>query len=166
MKIGVVSDTHMPHSGQRLPKALVAGLQGVDLILHAGDWTAPYVAELLEQIAPVDGVTGNNDGPDIYRQFGKRKLLTLGGIRIGIVHGDGFRGTTEERALAAFAKDTADVVIFGHSHIPYKQVSDGILLFNPGSPTDKRWQKQFSYGILEIGSNGTEATHYFYNDKS
>jgi putative phosphoesterase len=155
----------MPHRGQKLPEALVSGLTGVDLILHAGDWTAPYVVGLLEEIAPVDGVTGNNDGPEIYKRFGRRKLLALHGYRVGIIHGDGFFETAEERAKGAFAEGEADIILFGHSHVPFKQTEGGILLFNPGSPTDKRRQPKFSYGILELGET-VRAEHYFYTDKS
>jgi uncharacterized protein len=164
MRIGVVSDTHMPMRAKSLPQALVNGLQGVDYILHGGDWVSLHVAEELAKIAPVDGVAGNNDGDEIIARFGRQKVLTFQGFRIGIVHGDGYRKTTEERAYETFTDANVDIIIFGHSHIPYVEKRGQILLFNPGSPTDKRRQKEFSYGILELGEEIT-VSHYYYSDK-
>jgi putative phosphoesterase len=165
MRIGIVADTHMPRSAKKLPDALVKGLQGVHSILHLGDWTSLNVAEWLEQIAPVDGVAGNNDGEAVAARFGRKKVLELAGYRIGMVHGDGIRKTTEARAWEAFAGERVDVILFGHSHIPLGKQEKGVLLFNPGSPTDKRRQPLFSYGILEL-SDTIDAKHYFYSDKS
>ncbi|WP_331436799.1 metallophosphoesterase family protein [Gordoniibacillus kamchatkensis] len=109
MRIGVISDTHLGAAARKLPNALVSGLSGVDLILHAGDWVSPHVVELVEAIAPCESVAGNNDGRDIARRFGYVKRLTFGGVAIGIVHGDGTRKTTAERALHTFADDMPDV---------------------------------------------------------
>jgi len=164
MRIGVIADTHLSDRVVKLPDALVEGLKGVDLILHAGDWVSPLVIDLVEQIAPCEGVTGNNDGPLIRERFGMSKLLTVAGYRIGMIHGDGSRKTTEERAREAFLAERPDVVIFGHSHIPYLQTIDGILMFNPGSPTDKRRQPRYSYGILELGDT-IRAEHFYYDSK-
>ncbi|CAG7629543.1 metallophosphoesterase family protein [Paenibacillus allorhizosphaerae] len=167
MRIGVVSDTHMFGRAARLPDTLVEGLQGVDMILHAGDWMDEGVVELFALIAPVDGVAGNNDGLEIVRRFGRRKVLKIAGYRIGIVHGDGGRSTSET-AYRAFldgdGKGTVDVVLFGHSHIPYMESRNGVLLFNPGSPTDKRRQPRYSYGILTLGPQPV-GEHYYYDRK-
>lgn len=166
MKIGVVSDTHMYGNKAYLPQALRDGLAGVDLILHAGDWVSLEVVKLLEEIAPVDGVAGNNDGPEIIDRFGTQKLLRLENVIVGIVHGDGFGKTTERRAYEAFAGEPVDVIVFGHSHVPYIEERAGTLLFNPGSPTDKRRQTLYSYGILNIrDGNRIEAKHHFYESK-
>ncbi|CEH29349.1 phosphodiesterase [Aneurinibacillus migulanus] len=164
MRIGVVSDTHMPSRAKRLPEALVRGLQGVELILHAGDFTSPEVIVELETIAPIEGVAGNNDGEEIVSRFGRKKVLTYKGFRIGLVHGDGKSKTTERRAQDAFTEDEVDIIVFGHSHTPLMREVEGVLLFNPGSPTDKRRQPQFSYGILELGTE-IKAEHYFYDSK-
>lgn len=168
MRIGVISDTHMFGRAKQLPRALVEGLRGVDLILHAGDWVDTAVAGMLEQIAPTDGVAGNNDGRDIVQRYGRQKLLSLPGCRIGLVHGDGGRKSTLDRAMDAFREETVDVIIFGHSHIPYQGTHDGTLLFNPGSPTDKRRQPRYSYGLLEWEPQGApiKATLHYYDDKS
>lgn len=165
MRIGVVSDTHMPVRAKKLPEALIKGLKSVDLILHAGDWVSLEAVALLEQLAPVDGIAGNNDGEEVLQRFGRKKILTLAGYRIGIIHGDGFEKTTEQRAFAAFRREELDVIIFGHSHIPLKKQQQGVLMFNPGSPTDKRRQPLYSYGILELNGN-IKGSHFFYEDKS
>ncbi len=165
MKLGIVSDTHIHRKGQELPRALVKGLAGVDRILHAGDWIIPDVAAMLERIAPVDGVAGNNDGGEIIARFGRRKLLEWAGFKIGVVHGDGSWKSAEATAAQAFLHEAApDLVIFGHSHIPYMGKSGNTLLFNPGSPTDKRRQPRYSYGIVELGET-IVARHYYFDDK-
>ncbi|MBP1155517.1 MULTISPECIES: metallophosphoesterase [unclassified Paenibacillus] len=167
MRIGVVSDTHMFGRSKSLPKALVEGLQGVDMILHAGDWIDEEVVDLFAEWAPVDGVAGNNDGLAIVRRFGRRKVLELAGYRIGLIHGDGGR-STPNTAFQAFCnvvgEGTVDVVVFGHSHTPYLERQGGMLLFNPGSPTDKRRQPRYSFGILRLGTE-LEAEHHYYDHK-
>mgnify|MGYP001258209676 CR=1 FL=1 len=163
--IGVVADTHMPSRAKTLPQALVSGLKGVDLILHAGDWTDLAVADMIGRIAPVDGVAGDKDGYDIVAKFRRSKILTLNGYRIGIVHGDGFAGTADQRAWIMFRNAGVNAILFGHSHIPFMEKRDGVLLFNPGSPTDKRAQPKYSYGIWKLGYS-IEARHYYYDDKS
>jgi putative phosphoesterase len=165
MRIGVISDTHLSERAVKLPDALVEGLTGVDYILHAGDWVSPQIVAMVERIAPCDGIAGNNDGPEIVDHFGRQKLIELGGYRIGLVHGDGYRKTTEERARETFQADHPAVVIFGHSHIPYMHWIDGMLMFNPGSPTDKRRQPEFSFGIMEL-THEIKAWHVFYDSKA
>jgi putative phosphoesterase len=165
-RIGVVSDTHMFSRGKKLPDALVEGLAGVDLLLHAGDFTDPAVVPLLESIAPLEAVAGNNDGVAIVQRFGFRKIVKAGGRRIGLVHGhEGPGRSTEWKALHAFREEAVDIVVFGHSHIPYYERIDGLLLFNPGSPTDKRWETRYSYGLIEIGER-IEASHFFFENKA
>jgi len=152
MIIGLVADTHLPRFGRALPRSLRESLVShrVELILHMGDFTMPQVAELFFEIAPFDAVAGNNDSDEIVRRFGRRKILEIEGARIGMVHGDGRGKSTLERAIEAFAGETVDVILFGHSHIPYCQQHDGVWLVNPGSPTDKRRNPAYSFGIMEI----------------
>ncbi len=161
MKLGIVSDTHMPRMAKTLPKALVDGFQDVDLILHAGDWQSLWVYEELKLLAPVEGVAGNTDGWDIVEQFGQKKIVELRGFKIGLIHGDGFGQTTEMRAYEAFQGDGVDAIVFGHSHVPLKVEHGGVLLFNPGSPTDKRRQPQYSFGRMTLGET-IEAEHVFF----
>lgn len=164
MKVIVISDTHMPRMAKGLPPRLKEELKTAELILHAGDWQTREVYEELKAYAPVEGICGNVDGQDLIDQFGFQKVLTLKGYRIGMVHGHGNKGTTEQRAIEAFSKMELDMIIFGHSHIPVNKTIGGTILFNPGSPTDKRRQPEYSFGILRIGDLLT-VEHVFYSDK-
>jgi putative phosphoesterase len=170
VRIGLVSDTHLPRFGRGLPRALVRGLESadVDLILHAGDWTAEWVPALFEPIAPLDGVAGNNDPPAIVERFGRRRIVTAAGVRIGLVHGDlGPGRTTPQRAARAFEPDEVDLVCFGHSHVPLvERLPDGRLLVNPGSPTDRRRQPRFAWAIVEVVDGEARAELRFYDDRS
>ena len=150
--LGVVSDTHFPRFGRVLPRALERGLReaGVSRILHLGDMTDLLAVALFEAIAPVEAVAGNNDGASIRDRFGRCKILRVEDVRIGMVHGDGKRGTTQQRALEAFAGDDVDVVLFGHSHRPVVTRAGAVLVANPGSPTDKRFNPRYSYAILTV----------------
>lgn len=167
MKIVVVSDTHMPRMAKKLPERLVRSLATAERILHAGDWTSEAVYDQLARFAPVEGVAGNNDGSAIAAKLGYRKKLFIGEVRIGLVHGHGpqARRTAEQQAALSFAPDEVDMVVFGHSHVPLRKTVGGVLMFNPGSPTDKRRQKQFSFGILEIEGKLVQARHVFYDSK-
>ena len=148
MLVGVVSDTHLPHFGG-LPRALVEGLGGVDLILHLGDFTGPEVPALFEAIAPLQAVAGNNDGPELVARFGREKLLTLDGVRVGLLHGDDRRFPARVAARRAFP-GLVDLVCYGHSHVPELVHEHGIWYLNPGSPTDKRRMPTYSFARLEL----------------
>lgn len=150
-KAVILSDTHIPARAKQLPKTLLDACGEADLILHAGDWQNLDVFFELSAYTETIGVAGNVDPWEIVDRFGKKKILALENLKIGIVHGDGTRKTTEQRALEAFVEDEVDLIIFGHSHIPMMKEINGVTLFNPGSPTDKRRQPQYSFGILETG---------------
>jgi putative phosphoesterase len=154
VRLAIVSDTHLPRFGRELPLALVRGFEehGIERILHAGDWTTPLAVELLQAIAPVDGVAGNNDGPELHERFGTRRVLDIHGTRIGITHGHlGAGRTTEERARNLFADEAGlHAIVFGHSHIPQvRRLADDRWLINPGSPTDKRREPAYTWALLE-----------------
>jgi putative phosphoesterase len=171
MRIGVVSDTHLPRFGRALPRALRDGLAGahVDLILHLGDFTGPEVPDLFEALAQFDAVAGNNDGEELVARFGRRKVLQVGGLRLGLTHGDlGVGRTTPRRAAGSFAPDEVDVVLFGHSHIPLVQrLDDGRWLLNPGSPTDRRRQPRYSWALIDVMSTGDLRPELqFFDDRS
>lgn len=162
LRIGVVSDTHMPRKGTQLPQQLLEGLRGVDRILHAGDINRDWVIYELEELAPVDAVAGNTDDAYLQDWLGTRKILQLGEARIGLMHGHGEGSTTLERVRKAFDGEQVHGVVFGHSHIPYKGEREGILYLNPGSPTDKRRQERFSYGMIQVeGSRVRGEIRYF-----
>lgn len=161
-KIVIVSDTHIPVRAKKLPQELVAECQNADFIIHAGDWQTMDVFHELSAYAKTDGVTGNVDPWDILDRFGKKKIFEIEGLKIGVIHGDGIRNTTEQRAFDAFADDNVDIIVFGHSHVPVMRDEGSVTLFNPGSPTDKRRQSQYSFGLLEI-SDSWELRHVFFD---
>ncbi len=166
--IGVIGDTHMPARARDLPPPVLHALKQVDLILHTGDFTTQDAMERIRRIGPpLLAVRGNMDAADVgvrgQRLPTKRTIAIARSDsddpwRIGMVHGDGGMGpTTPERALRSFAGTQAvDCVIFGHSHEPVNECVDGVLLFNPGSPTDRRRAPTFSYGILRVTDDGIE----------
>ena len=109
--------------------------------------------DLLAEIAPTDGVAGNNDPPELVARLGRRKVVTVQGVRLGLTHGEiGPGRTTPQRALRAFADEARlAAILFGHSHIPLvERLPDGRWLVNPGSPTDKRRQRRFTWALLEV----------------
>lgn len=161
MKIVVISDTHMPKKAKQLPEKLLIDLQDCDYIIHAGDWQTVELYNELNQFGPVIGVTGNVDGQELKSLLKTKEILQAGNFRIGIVHGHGTGKTTEKRAVETFTADEVDCIIYGHSHIPVLKEIDGVTVFNPGSPTDKRRQQQFSYGILTVGER-INAEHIFF----
>ena len=165
LKIIALSDTHMPRMAKGLPPTLVKELKDADFILHAGDWQTEAVYEELSKFAPVDGVCGNVDKEEMIERFGMKKILAFSGFRIGLVHGHGRKGTTEQRALAAFKEENIDLIIFGHSHIPVLKEIEGLTLLNPGSPTDKRRQPSYSFAIIRIGKE-MKVEHVYYQSKS
>lgn len=168
MIAGVVSDTHLPRFGRTLPPALEHGLRaaGVELILHLGDFTAPFALELLGAIAPVEAVAGNNDSRELAARLGTRRVLDLDGIRVGMTHGHlGPGRTTRERAINEFDGESLDVLLFGHSHIPLVERRDSTWLMNPGSPTDRRGQPLFSYGLLTIADGAASVELRTYPDR-
>ncbi|NLJ84998.1 MAG: metallophosphoesterase family protein [Firmicutes bacterium] len=131
-----------------LPAEIFMAFGGVDLILHAGDIMEWSVIEELSTVAPVKAVYGNMDYPEVRHRIPRRQMIEIGGLKIGLIHGDGAGYNTLARARQAFSE--VDCIVFGHSHRPYNQLHNGILLFNPGSPTDRRMMPMGSYGFLQI----------------
>lgn len=168
MRVGVVSDTHLPRFGRSVPPALANGLReaGVELILHLGDITGTEVPAWFEAIARFDAVAGNNDGRELRARYGRRRLLQLAGTTIGMVHGDEGPGrTTLDRALGAFAADDSDVILFGHSHVPYLAHHGRTLVLNPGSPTDKRRQSRYTWATLVIEDGHAAAAIHAFDER-
>jgi len=152
MKIGVLADSHVPKSAQDLPAQVYKDFKTVDMILHAGDITEISLIRDLEKLAPVKAVYGNMDMMDIRDEYPKKDIIKIGSFRIGLIHGFGPPNGVLKLIRSEFDK-TIDVIVFGHTHIACNEKKGDILLFNPGSPTDKVFAPFNSYGILEIVNN-------------
>lgn len=149
LRVAVLADTHAPRFWKVIPPAVAEQLAGVDLILHAGDVCTPGVLDELAAFAPVHVVLGNNDGPEVAAWGAPETLeLDLGGVRVAMIHISGDKVGRTARMRRRFPD--ADLVVFGHSHIPWDTEQDGQRLFNPGSPTDKRRQPHGTMGQLVI----------------
>lgn len=149
MRVVVLSDTHSPRRWRGLPPAVAAQLVGADVILHAGDVCTPDVLDELARWAPVHVVLGNNDGPDVASWGAPETLeLELDGLSVAMIHDSG-QATGRVRRMRTRFPD-ADLVVFGHSHIPMDLTEDGLRIFNPGSPTDRRRQPHGTIGVLVI----------------
>jgi putative phosphoesterase len=158
IRIAVISDTHLPRGARRLPDACLECLRAADLILHAGDFTAPSVLDELEALGPpVVAVHGNIDPEELRRRLPQQRLVEAGGSRIAVVHDAGPSAGRLERMRLRFPD--ADAVVFGHSHIPLHEERDGFQLFNPGSPTDRRRQPRHTMGIARVKSGSVRFEH-------
>ena len=149
MVIAVISDTHLPRGARRLPGACVERIVGADLLLHAGDFSTREVLRELEAIGPpVLGVHGNVDSADLRRLLPAERVVEAEGARIAMVHDAGPRRGRLERMRRRFG-ERADVVVFGHSHLPlHEKAPDGFQLFNPGSPTERRRAPAHTMGLI------------------
>ena len=163
MKIGIISDTHIsPENNGRylleknlnnpdhLYKILKPYFSDVDAVIHAGDITHLSVLESLEQFGTVHAVAGNMDSSETFFKLGDKKIIEVGGFTLGVMHGWGAESGLPLRIRQKFSTDNVDCIVFGHSHNPYNKVEDNILMFNPGSPTDKRFAKNRNIGILYL----------------
>jgi uncharacterized protein len=151
MKIGVLSDTHIPERAAALPAKLLAGMKGVDLIIHAGDLSELHVLDALRKVCPdVRAVAGNMDPAEVRRLLPEKLLLKAGDFSIGVAHGYGPPGSLPQMMRELFKKDRVDIIIYGHSHQP-TCIDDSVpFLFNPGSPTDTIFAPYKSFGMITI----------------
>jgi putative phosphoesterase len=151
MVIAVISDTHLPRRARRLPDACVERIAGADLLLHAGDFSTLEVLRELEAIGPpVVGVHGNVDSADLRRLLPPERVVEAEGERIAMVHDAGPRAGRLERMRRRFGH-RADVVVFGHSHLPlHEQAPDGFQILNPGSPTERRRAPTHTMGRITV----------------
>lgn len=172
MKIGILADTHVPDILPALPQRVLDLLNGVDLILHAGDVTDLSVLQQLEPIAQTFAVYGEHDGALVRQYLDEKQRLTFGGRAIGIVHGSrAWEGPLWRRlklrlnpqlrmyvliGYVARQFSNVDVIVFGHSHTPYMKMHGNTLLFNPGSLLPYRGHPG-SVGLLEINAAAIKA---------
>ncbi len=156
-RLVVLSDTHLPTRSRDLPAGLWAALDDLgpdDVAVHAGDWVDEAALDLvLARLAPAGAVLlacwGNNDGPPLRARLPEVARATIGGVRVAVVHETGPATGREARAAAGYGAET-DLLVFGHSHIPWDTVTEvpggrSLRLLNPGSPTDRRRQPFPSY---------------------
>jgi uncharacterized protein len=153
MLIAVISDTHLPRGPRRLPEACVERIAEADLLLHGGDFSTMDVLRELEAIGPpLLGVHGNVDSAELRRLLPAERVVEAEGARIGMVHDAGPRRGRLERLRARFG-ERADVVVFGHSHMPlHEQAKDGFQILNPGSPTERRRAPAHTMGLIRVDS--------------
>ena len=134
-----MADTHVPKRARDLPERLWRAVDGADLVVHAGDWVDVSLLDQLEQrAARLVGVYGNNDGPALRARLPEVARAELDGVRLAVVHETGAAAGREARCARRFPD--VDVLVFGHSHIPWDTTADGLRLLNPVSPTDRRRQ--------------------------
>jgi uncharacterized protein len=147
----VIADTHIPRRARTLPGGLNPYLERADLVLHAGDLIDPALLDELAAHAPVEAVRGNLDPPGLPETL----ELEVGGVRVAMIHDSGPRRGRRARARRRFPD--ARVVVFGHSHIPLLEDGDGLMLLNPGSPTDRRREPRHTFALLRAEEGGVRA---------
>ncbi|MGA8115459.1 MAG: metallophosphoesterase [Actinocatenispora sp.] len=145
MRLLILADTHVPARARGLPAEVWAQVARADVVLHAGDWVnEPLLDLMLARSRRLVGVYGNNDGAGLRARLPEVARAELGGVRFGVVHETGPARGREQRCAEDFPD--LDVLVFGHSHIPWDSVTgSGIRLLNPGSPTDRRRQPACTY---------------------
>ena len=148
MKIGVLSDTHLKTIPEHLGEAIDHHFKDVDMILHAGDVVEAGVLDYFAGRV-VKAVAGNMDSYVLKNRNPVKMVLPIEGFKVGLIHGWGSPVGIEDRIRGAF--EDIDILIFGHTHNATSHTKDGVLFFNPGSPTCKRFAAQNTIGILEIG---------------
>lgn len=158
MRIGVISDTHIPRQAKEIPKEVFEHFKGVELILHAGDLTNLNVIDELRQITPnVEAVIGNMDPPENQSVLPVKKIINAGGIKICLIHGWGPPWGIRNRIWNEIKDDAPNVIIFGHTHQPEKITMHDILFLNPGSPTDRMFASINSIALLTVEDGKIDA---------
>jgi putative phosphoesterase len=151
MEIAIISDTHMPRGGRRLPAECIERLRAADLIVHAGDLMTLAVLDELSGYGEVVAVHGNVDDGEVRALLPETATVTADGVSLGVVHDAGPAAGRLERLRRRFPN--ADGVVFGHSHMPLSQRSpDGFQMFNPGSPTERRRAPAHTMGLAQLSA--------------
>jgi len=150
----ITSDTHLPVRARDLPEPLWDAVDRADVVIHAGDWVSVAALDALAaRSRRLIAVHGNNDGPALRARLPEVARADLDGLRVAVVHETGAATGREARCAARFPE--TDLLVFGHSHIPWDTVaSSGLRLLNPGSPTDRRRQPYATYMTAEV-ADGT-----------
>jgi len=155
MRLVILADTHVPRRARDLPAAVWAAAESADVVLHAGDWVdVSLLVQMRSRVRRLVGVVGNNDGPALRRELPDVADVELEGVRFTVVHDSG-PATGRERRMDALYAGRADVIVFGHSHIPWdSRTPAGLRLLNPGSPTDRRRQPVATYLTADVDASG------------
>lgn len=150
----LVADTHLPKRAKALPAALWAAIADADIVMHAGDWVDEATLDAFEDRASrLVGVAGNNDGPELHARVPEVARVEIEGQRWAVVHETGAKQGRERRMESAFPD--VDVLVFGHSHIPWDSTApNGMRLLNPGSPTDRRRQPVCTFMTVSVDARG------------
>ena len=150
VRVVLVADTHVPKRARALPELLWQAIDEADVVVHAGDWVhAPLLDELEARSSRLIAVHGNNDGPELRRRLPEVARGEVAGLRLAVVHETGPAAGRERRCQEAYGD--ADLLVFGHSHIPWDTTTEsGLRLLNPGSPTDRRRQPFCTYLTLTV----------------
>jgi putative phosphoesterase len=150
MRLLLLADTHVPRRAPDLPAQVWAEVARADVVLHAGDWVAPELLDTLSaKAARLVACWGNNDGPVLRSRLPERADALLDGLHFTVVHETGAASGREARMSRRYP-DT-DVLVFGHSHIPWDTTTPtGLRLLNPGSPTDRRRQPSCTYMTASV----------------
>lgn len=148
MKIVVLSDTHIPRVAHDLPPKVYKEIETCDLVIHAGDFVDREVYDKLRTISTVAAVYGNMDTPELRRLLKDKEVVEALKHRIGIIHGYGAPRELIETVRKEFSG--VDAIVFGHSHTAVNTVRDGVLFFNPGTPTDTIFASVNTFGIIEV----------------
>ena len=151
MKIAVISDTHLTHAAEGFRRHMKAFLSGTDVVLHAGDMTSSTVLDYLSNW-DLRAVSGNMDDADVRAALPDRRIEEIAGRRIGIVHGWGSPRGLEDAVFHTFSD--VDIIVFGHSHVPFQETRGGVILFNPGSYRGG-YSMRGTVGIIEIAADIT-----------
>jgi uncharacterized protein len=141
----LLADTHVPRRARDLPGEVWSAVEAADVVIHAGDWVEVGLLDALEQRASrLVACYGNNDGPALRERLPEVARAQVDGLSLAVVHETGPATGRERRCDQAFAD--VDLLVFGHSHIPWDTTTPGGLrLLNPGSPTDRRRQPSCTY---------------------
>jgi putative phosphoesterase len=152
VRLLLIADTHIPKRARDLPAEVWAEVDRADVVIHAGDWVDEATLDRLELRAKrVIGVAGNNDGPALWARLGEVTRVVLEGVRIAVVHETGQSTGRDQRMALAYPD--VDLLVFGHSHIPWDSTAaSGLRLLNPGSPTDRRRQPAGSFMTVTINN--------------
>jgi putative phosphoesterase len=144
-RIVMISDTHLPKRAKALPRAVHEAVDEADVVLHAGDWVdEATLDELQSRSSLLYGVYGNNDGQALRSRLPEVARFDIEGVRFAMIHETGSASGREGRMAAVFSD--VDVLVFGHSHIPWDTTAPtGLRLINPGSPTDRRRQPHCTF---------------------